>query len=215
VQFLAKRDEEMPGAVGRGNECTWLLCVTDTQECSTKLLWEVGTGVRMQWFVYLATAVLAGAAGGSLLGPAPVGAVGREIVELQQGVQQLLQGQKDLRTAIAQDGAVQKTLIELSLNSVSKLTGTMDTLQKSVHEMQANSGARLETMSTQIQGLSDSLQEMQARMGKLNQQLTDTQNAIQGIDAKLACSPQPPAVGPGGKVPRTQGALSCALPSGP
>jgi hypothetical protein len=205
----------VPGTVCRGNECTWLLCVTDMQECSKKSLWEGGTGVRMQRMVYLATAVLAGAAGGALLGPAPVGSVGREIVELQQGVQQLLQGQKDLQTAIAQESAVQKTLIELSLDSVSQLTGTMDTLQKSVHEMQANSGARLETMSTQIQGLSESLQEMQARMGKLNQQLTDTQSAIQGIDAKLACSPPPPAIGPGGKVPRAQGTLSCALPPGP
>jgi len=169
----------------------------------------------MQWVVYLATALLAGAAGGALLGPAPVGAVGREIVELQQGVQQLLQGQKDLQTAIAQESAVQKTLIELSLSSVSKLTGTMDGVQKSVQELQANSGARLETMSSQIQALSDGLHEMQARMGQLNQQLTDAQNAIQAIDAKLACGPPPPAVGPGGKVPRAQGTLSCALPPGP
>jgi tol-pal system protein YbgF len=66
-------------------------------------------------------------------------------------------------------------------------------LQKTVQDMQASSGARLDTMSTQIQGISDNLQETLARMGKLNQQLTDAQNAIQGIDAKLAGSAPPPA----------------------
>jgi tol-pal system protein YbgF len=68
----------------------------------------------------------------------------------------------------------------------------MMALQKTVQDMQANSGARLDTMSTQIQGISDNLQETLARMGKLNQQLTDAQNAIQGIDAKLASSAPPP-----------------------
>ena len=48
-------------------------------------------------------------------------------------------------------------------------------------------------MSTQIQGISDNLQETLARMGKLNQQLADAQNAIQGIDAKLASGAPPPA----------------------
>jgi uncharacterized protein YoxC len=158
--------------------------------------------VRTQWFVYLGTAMLAGAAGGTLLAPAPLGAVAREIVELQQGVQQLMQGQKDLQTAIAQESAVQKTLIELSLDSVSKLNGTMDTVQKSVHEMQANSAARLDTMFTQVQGLSESLQEVQARMGKLNQQLTDAQNSIQSIDTKLECSLSAPPGALDGKNPK-------------
>src|ERR1700730_15542653 len=99
--------------------------------------------------------MLAGASGGALLAPAPVGGVAREIIELQQEVQQLMQEQKDLQTAIAQETAVQKTLIELSLDSVNKLDGTMGTVQKSVQEMQANSGTRLDTMSTQIQGLSE------------------------------------------------------------
>ena len=57
----------------------------------------------------------------ALLSPAPAGAVAREIVELQQDVQQLIQGQKNLQTVVAQQSAVQKTLIELSLDSVSKL----------------------------------------------------------------------------------------------
>jgi len=154
--------------------------------------------MRKRWIVYLAAAMLAGALGGTLLGPSPVGAVAREMVELQQSVNQLIQGQKDMQTTLAQNAAVDKTLMEQSMDTVNKLTGTMMGLQKTVQDMQANSGARLDTMSTQIQGISDNLQEALARMGKLNQQLTDTQNAIQGIDAKLASNAPPPtAAAPG------------------
>jgi tol-pal system protein YbgF len=158
--------------------------------------------MRKRWVVYLAAAMLAGALGGTLLGPAPVGAVAREIVELQQSINQLIQGQKDMQTTLAQNAAVDKTLMEQSMDTVNKLTGTMMALQKTVQDMQANSGARLDTMSTQIQGISDNLQETLARMGKLNQQLTDAQNAIQGIDAKLASSAAPPvAAAPGATAP--------------
>jgi tol-pal system protein YbgF len=158
--------------------------------------------MRKRWIVYLAAAMLAGALGGTLLGPSPVGAVAREMVELQQSVNQLIQGQKDLQTALAQNTAVEKTLMEQSMDTVNKLTGNMMALQKTVQDMQANSGARLDTMSTQIQGISDNLQEALARMGKLNQQLTDAQNAIQGIDAKLASSAPPPvAAAPGAGAP--------------
>ena len=135
--------------------------------------------MRKQWVIYLGIAMLAGAIGGGLLAPAPVGAVAREIVELQQSVNQLIQGQQALQTQLTQNEAVEKTLIEQSLDSVNKLSGTMNSLQKSVQDLQANSGARLDSMSTQVQGVSDNLQELLARMGKLNQQLTDIQNSIQ------------------------------------
>src|SRR5438132_4283919 len=101
--------------------------------------------MRRRWVVYLAAAMLAGALGGTLLSPAPVGAVAREIVELQQSVNQLIQGQMALQTAMTSNNAVQKTLIEQSLDSVSKLSGNMNLLQKTVQDIQANTGARLDS----------------------------------------------------------------------
>ncbi len=136
--------------------------------------------------IYLGAAMLAGAAGSALLGPAPAGAVNRDIVDLQQTVNQLLQGQQTLQTAVTQNDAVERTMISQAVDTVNKLNGSMGALQKSVQDLQATSGARLDSMATQIQGVSDNLQETLARMGKLNQQLTDAQNAIQAIDAKLA-----------------------------
>jgi tol-pal system protein YbgF len=43
-------------------------------------------------------------------------------------------------------------------------------------------------MSTQVQGLSDNLEEIKSRLGKLNQQLVDLQSAVQSIDSKVSGS---------------------------
>jgi tol-pal system protein YbgF len=166
--------------------------------------------MQKRWVIYLGVAMLAGGMGGALLGPAPVGAVAREIVELQESVNQLIQGQQTIQTALTQNQAVEKTLIEQSLDSVNKLSATMGNLQKTVQDMQATSGARLDSMSTQVQGVSDNLQELVARMGKLNQQLTDTQSAIQGIDAKLASGGPPAASQPASNGPNPSGDAALA-----
>jgi tol-pal system protein YbgF len=131
-------------------------------------------------------ALLIGALCGSLIGPKPAQAVAREIIELQRDVTTLLQGQKDLQSQTTQDHTVMRTLIEQSNDTVGKLNGTMSGLQKSVQDVQANSGARLDTMSTQVQGLSDNLEEIKSRLGKLNQQLVDLQGTMQNIDSKIS-----------------------------
>jgi len=141
-------------------------------------------------------ALLAGAICGSLIGPRPTAAVAREIIELQRDVTSLLQGQKDIATQVTQDHTVMRTLIEQSNDTVGKLNGTMSGLQKSVQDVQANSGARLDTMSTQVQGLSDNLEEIKSRLGKLNQQLVDLQNTVQSLDAKISGGSLPPGASP-------------------
>ncbi len=151
--------------------------------------------MRIRHIAIFSAAVLAGALAGSLVGPRPAEAVAREIIELQRDVTSLLQGQKDLATQVTQDHTVMKTLIEQSNDNVGKLATTMGSLQKSVQDVQANSGARLDTMSTQVQGLSDNLEEIKSRLGKLNQQLVDLQNSVQSLDAKIAGTAPAPATG--------------------
>jgi tol-pal system protein YbgF len=130
--------------------------------------------------------LLVGALGGAILTPPPAGAVSKEIIQLQQQVAQLLQGQQDLRSALDQKDAELKTLLEQSLDSVSKLNSSMSTLEKNVLDVQANSGSRIDTLATQTQGISDNLQDVQARVGKLSQQMTDIQGVLQTIDAKVS-----------------------------
>lgn len=164
-----------------------------------------GVFMRTRNIVFFAGTMLASAVAGSLVGPKPALAVAREIIELQRDVTALLQGQKDLQTQMTQDHTVQKTLIEQSSDSVNKLNNTMSGLQKSVQDVQANSGTRLDTMSTQVQGLSDNLEEIKSRIGKLNQQLVDLQNSVQSIDARLAGG-APMSTPSGGGAPSPSGA---------
>ena len=99
-----------------------------------------------------------------------------------------------MRSAMDSNNATIKTLVQQSLDSVNKLSAEMSSVQKSVQEVQANTGARIDTMAQQTQGLSDNLQDVQARVGKLSQQLTDAQNLLQSIDGKLS-NQQPGATG--------------------
>jgi tol-pal system protein YbgF len=142
--------------------------------------------LRTKWFAFALAALFFGALGGTILAPPPAAAVSKEIIELQQQVAQILQGQQDLRSTIDSNNATLKTLVQQSLDSVNKLSGDMGSLQKAVQEVQANTGARIDTMTQQTQGLSDNMQDVQARVGKLSQQLTDVQSLLQSIDSKVS-----------------------------
>ena len=172
--------------------------------------------MRIRNIAIFSAAVLAGAFGGSLMGPHPAEAVNREIVDLQRDVTTLLQGQKDLSTQMIQDHTAIKTIVGGFNDNINKLNTTMSSLQKSVQDVQANSGARLDTMSTQVQGLSDNLEEIKSRLGKLNQQLVEVQNAVQSLDAKISTGAPAPA---SGTATPTAGMVSpsgaSAVPSGP
>lgn len=129
-----------------------------------------------------------GALGGVILSPEPASAVSREIVELQQQISQVLQQQQELRSAVDTNSATLKTLVQQSLDSMNQLNGQMGSLQKVVQEVQANTGSSITSVTQTTQGLQDNLQEVQARVGKLSQQMTDMQNLLQSIDAKVSGS---------------------------
>lgn len=171
--------------------------------------------MRIRWILFFGAAMLAGALGGTLFGPAPAGAVAREIIELQNGVTQLIQGQQNMQTEITQNAAVQRTLIEQSLDTVNKLNASMSAVQKTTQDFSAASGARLDTMGTQVQGLSDNVADLQARLGKLDQKLTDIQNTLQNVDSKLASPAPAPSSGPPAAMGGPSGAMTTIPPGGP
>jgi tol-pal system protein YbgF len=127
-----------------------------------------------------------GALGGIILTPQPASAVSREIIELQQQISQVLQQQQDLRSSVDTNSATLKTLVQQTLDSVGQLKNDMGAVQKTVQEVQANTGSSISSVTQTTQGLQDNLQEVQARVGKLSQQMTDIQNTLQSIDAKVS-----------------------------
>ena len=142
--------------------------------------------MRTRWVVLALAAVLIGALGGAMLTAKPTGAVSKDMIQLQEQVTQLLQGQRDLRSAIDTNNATLRTLVQQSLDATNQLNSQMGILQKSVQEATANSSSRIDTMSTQTQGLSDNMQDVQARVAKLGQQMNDIQGLLQSIDGKIS-----------------------------
>jgi len=157
--------------------------------------------LRTRWIVLGFGVLLAGVIVGSMLAPPPAEAVAREIIELQQQVQTLLQSQRDMRSVMDTNNATLKTLVQQSLDSITQLNNQMGSLQKTVQDVQANSGSRIDTLTTQTQGLSDNLQDVQARVSKLSQQLTDVQSLLQSIDGKISGGSAGSAIGAGGGGP--------------
>jgi tol-pal system protein YbgF len=159
----------------------------------------------------------AGAIGGALLSPTTVSAAAKEIIELLSRTDEIKQTQKETTSSLDSKFAVLKTLIEQQSDSNARLGTALAGVQKSVQDMQANSGTRLESTATQVSGLSDNLSDMQQRLSKLSAQLADIQSSLQSLDAKVSSLAQPAAStnpnlnsGPG-TVP---GGASAAPPSG-
>jgi tol-pal system protein YbgF len=163
--------------------------------------------LRIRWFTLVLVALVSGALGSAILAPQPAGAVNKDMIELQQTVSQIQQNQQDLRSVIDTNNATMKTLVQQSIDTVNQMNGRMGDLQKTVQQVEANTGSRIDSMAQTTQGISDNLQDVQSRVGKLSQQLSDMQNLLQSIDSKVsggtsAPGSQPPQ-GPAGGYPQT------------
>jgi tol-pal system protein YbgF len=165
-------------------------------------------------------AVGVGIVGGSLLSPRPTGALSKEMVQLQEQVSQLLQGQQSMRSAIDANNASMRTLIQQQLDAVNSMNAQMNSLQKSLGEATANDSSKIDAMATQTQGVSDNLQDVQARVGKLATQMNDIQSLLQSIDGRLAGGATPSASyspaasgGPAGAAPPPAAAGDSSAPA--
>lgn len=181
--------------------------------------------MRKQWMLNFGAAVVAGAIGGALISPQPLGAVAKEIMELLSGVTSLQQGQRDMQSSIDTHSAEIRTLIQQQSDSTAKLNASINAMQKSVQDMEANSGSTLNNVNTSVQGVSDNMTELQGRLSKLSQQVTEIQNSLQNLDSKVAglqsAAPNPGINGAGSTNPlpnadsNTSGSVpSSALPGG-
>src|ERR1700691_836667 len=81
--------------------------------------------MRARSAVLAVAALLVGVVLGSMLNPRPTGAVSKEIIQLQEDVSQLLQGQQAMRTTIDANNASLRTLLQQSLDAVSALNHKM------------------------------------------------------------------------------------------
>jgi tol-pal system protein YbgF len=136
--------------------------------------------------------------------PTPVPAQKKEYIQLQRDVALLQEQVRDLQRSQEEKSALLKTLLEQSLDSVNRMNSTVSALDQSVREMQANTNARVDTLSTQVQALGDGIDELRARLGEMSGQMAETRSVLESVDGRLAPlslgetaeagegSPQPP-----------------------
>jgi tol-pal system protein YbgF len=113
----------------------------------------------------------------------------RQLDTMQQMIMNI---QKTLDTQTA----VLKTLVEQTNDNVSNMKLQVAELQKATQQNLASSSARADSTTRDIQALSESLEEIKARLAKLSDQMAQTQNIIQTLQTAPATG-TPGATGPG------------------
>lgn len=148
----------------------------------------------------------------SLLAPAtPAFAVNKDMVQLQTQVQQLLDAVARLQQSNDERMGVLKDLVQQSADSVNRMSLTVDSLQKQVAAQQAATGAKVDGVSGQVQSLNDSIDEIRARMTRLEKALNDVQGSQQSISASLQ---NLPSNGQNGSQPNTPAPVQAAPSTG-
>lgn len=136
--------------------------------------------------------------------PTPAFGVSREIIRIMQQLDTLQQTVQNMQKTIDTQTAIIRTLVERASDNVNDMKSTVADLQKASQKNLAATDARFDTLTSQIQALSESLEEAKARIAKLNDQVTKTQNIIQTLNT------QPPA--PAGEQAAAAGGQPAAVP---
>jgi tol-pal system protein YbgF len=122
----------------------------------------------------------------------PAFGVSKEIVQLQTQVQDLADRMDKLQQSLDERMGVMRNLVEQSTDNVNKLSQAVETMQKSLQQQNADSQAKIDQVSGQIQALNDSIDELKARLTKASKQLDDIQNQQQNLT-----QPGQPGAAPG------------------
>ncbi len=114
---------------------------------------------------------------------APAFAVSKDMVQLQTQIQQLQDAVARLQQSNDERMGVLRDLVQQSADSVNRMSVNMDTLQKQLATQQAAEGTKVDQVSGQISALNDSLDEIKARMVRLEKVLANVESQQQGMSA--------------------------------
>jgi len=132
-------------------------------------------------------------------------AVNKDILALQAQVQQMQDMMTSMQQADSERFATLQNLLQQTSQSVNKISGEVDSMQKAVQEQQSGQGNSLQQLSGQMQSMNDSLDELRARLDKIDKSL----NAVQSQQQSLPTG-QPPM-----QAPTMPGQASASQPGAP
>jgi TolA-binding protein len=120
----------------------------------------------------------------------PAFAESKDMIQLQTQIQQLMDAVARLQQANDERMGVMKDLVQQTADSVNKMSVVVDGLKLQVQNSQDATAAKNDQLSGQIQSLNDSLDEMKARLARMEKSLGDVQNQQQSTNAMLSNLPQ-------------------------
>ena len=123
-------------------------------------------------------------------------AVNKDMIQLQTQVQELQEAIARLQQSNDERAGVLKDLVQQSADSVNKMSTAVDSIQRQLQtEREANSG-KVDQVSGQVGALNDSLDEIKARLGRLEKLIQDVQGQQQSMSANLQGAPAGSATAP-------------------
>jgi tol-pal system protein YbgF len=126
-----------------------------------------------------------------MLAPVPSFAVSKEIVQLQTQVQALQDAMARMQQAFDERMGVMRNLVEGSTDKMNQINSSLQELNKNLASQHNDSGARADQLSSQVQALHDSVDELKARMNKIATTLEAMQAAQANLPSNIAPAGQP------------------------
>lgn len=115
--------------------------------------------------------------------------VSKETLQMMQQLDTLQQAVQNLQKTVDSQTAILRTLVEQADDKVNSMKTDVEELRRSTEKSLAGSNARFDSMTSQIQAVSESLDEAKARLAKLSDQAAQTQNIIQTLNTTATASP--------------------------
>ena len=113
----------------------------------------------------------------------PSFATNKDELQIEQQLDALQQAVQNLQKTVDTQTAVLKTLVEQANDNVNTMKSTLTESQGAIQQNLAASGARFDAMTSQMQALSESLEEAKARLSKLSEQMAQLQNTVTTLPA--------------------------------
>jgi TolA-binding protein len=116
----------------------------------------------------------------------PARAVNKDMVQLQTQMQQLQDAIARLQRSNDESMGVMKDLMQQTADSVNKMTLTVNALQQQMAQANESSTAKNEAFTGQIQSVNDSLDELRARLERMEKVLGNVQGQQAQTNAILS-----------------------------
>jgi tol-pal system protein YbgF len=119
----------------------------------------------------------------ALWGAQPAFGQKKDTLLLMQQLDTMQQMIQNMQKTLDTQTAILRTLVEQANDNVNSMKLTVEELRKATQRNLADNNARFDSMTTQVQALNESLEEAKARLAKVSEQVAQTQNIIQTLNA--------------------------------